>query len=308
MMQSRRLVSFSGRSFQLSNKLLATNTSKISLNINKYVAARQFSASSTPPTDPTPFVDPSTVFDATKALIDEKSLDVAIAVSGVAAEHSNFVVKNVMAMIENIHVFGNIPYWEAIVVSTVALRLLILPIGIKTVQGSSRMALMRPAMQRVQDAMNKDPNLNDMQVKLRYQKEMQALFLKYKVNPLRAVLWPLFQFPIFISFFMALQNMGTFYPGFATGGTLWFENLSIADAYYAFPLFNALSFLAMIEIGSDGVQMQQQQMFKNVMRGVAVLMIPLTASMPQVKMPPKQTPHVFLCVSYLFFVCLFILF
>jgi len=277
-MQSRRLIA-------LSAKNIVTNKfgNKLSINVvNKYIVARHFSDNTTPPsTDPTPFVDPSTVFDSTKLLLDEKTLDAAIAVSGVAAEHSNFVVRGVMGMIENIHVFGNIPYWEAIVVATVGLRLCILPIGIKTIQGSSRMAVMRPAMQRIQDAMNKDPNFNDTQTKLRYQKEMQALFLKYKVNPLRAVLWPLFQFPIFISFFLALQNMGTYYPGFVHGGAFWFENLSIADPYYAFPLFNALTFLAMIELGSDGVQMQQQQTFKNVMRGVGLLMVPLTASMPQ---------------------------
>lgn len=261
--------------------MIAGSAPRMTMNMNRYIAARSFSDGTTP-TDPTP-VDPSSVIDAAKVLIDDKAIDAAIAITNtVAAEqHSNFVVSGVMSMIENIHVYANVPYWEAIVLATIALRICILPIGIKTVQGSSRMALMRPAMQKVQDAMNNDPNFNDMQVKMRYQKEMQALFLKYKVNPLRAVLWPLFQFPIFISFFLALQSMGTYYPGFAEGGAFWFQNLAAADAYYIFPIFNAVSFLAMIELGGDGVQMQQQQTFKNVMRGIAVLMVPLTATMPQ---------------------------
>jgi YidC/Oxa1 family membrane protein insertase len=278
------------RGIKLSNKVVTGSAPRLGMNMNRFVAARSFSDGTTP-TDPTPSVDPSSIIDSAKLLVDEKALDAAIAVTNIAVaeQHSNFVVRGVMSMIENIHVYANVPYWEAIVLATIALRICILPIGIKTVQGSSRMALMRPAMQRIQDAMNNDPNFNDMNTKMRYQKEMQALFLKYKVNPLRAVLWPLFQFPIFISFFLALQSMGTFYPGFADGGAFWFQNLSAADPYYIFPAFNAISFLAMIELGGDGVQMQQQQTFKNVMRGIAVLMVPLTATMPQVSISFSQS-------------------
>lgn len=306
MMQSRRLVSFAAKGIKLSNNVVSGNVSRVTMNMNRFVAARSFS-DGTVPTDPTPAVDTSSIIDSAKMLIDDNALDAAVAV--VAAEqHSNFVVQGVMSMIENIHVYANVPYWEAIVLSTIVLRVCILPIGIKTVQGSSRMALMRPAMQKVQDAMNKDPNMNDMNVKMRYQKEMQALFLKYKVNPLRAVLWPLFQFPIFISFFLALQSMGTFYPGFVDGGAFWFQNLGASDPYYIFPAFNAISFLAMIELGGDGVQMQQQQTFKNVMRGIAVLMVPLTATMPMVNFLSFSSFFVFYFIfSFLIsIICLFI--
>jgi YidC/Oxa1 family membrane protein insertase len=158
----------------------------------------------------------------------------------------------------------------------------LLPVAIKTIQGSARMAVMRPEMQKVQDMMTKDPNKDDQRVTLRYQNEMKALFIKHKVNPLRAVLWPLFQFPVFIAFFMALKEMGTYYPGFATGGAAWFTNLAAADPYLILPLFNSLSFLLMVEMGADGINAQQQKTFQNVMRGLAVVMVPLTMDMPSV--------------------------
>ncbi len=221
------------------------------------------------------------VLEAAKMLADEKALDAAMAVAGVATEHSNFVVRGVMNFIDSVHNFVGVPYWEAIILTTIGLRMVLLPIALKTVQGSARMAVMRPDMQKLQDAMSKDPNAGDMNVKLRYQKEMQALFLKHKVNPLRAVMWPFVQFPVFIAFFMALKEMGTYFPGMATGGDFWFTDLTAADPYYILPLFNSISFLAMIELGGDGVQMEQQQKFKMIMRGLAVAMVPLTATMPQ---------------------------
>ena len=123
------------------------------------------------------------------------------------------------------------------------------PVALKTIQGSSRMAAMRPEMQKVQNNLLNNNNANDPRFKKQYENEMKALFAKYKVNPIHSVLWPLSQFPIFIALFMALRDMGNFYPDFATGGTLWFTNLAIADPYLLWPIFNSLSFLAMVEIG-----------------------------------------------------------
>lgn len=234
------------------------------------------------------------------ALADASMTDAATAVVTQAPEKVNFVVEHIMSGIDLIHTFAGLPYWGAIVVATIGIRLFLLPVALKTVQGSARMAAMRPDMQKVQDRMAKDPNTGDMNVKMRYQKEMQALFVKHKVNPMRAMLWPLFQFPVFIALFMALREMGVYYPDFATGGALWFTDLSAPDALLILPIFNSLSFLAMIEMGADGVQMQQQQTFKNVMRGMAVIMVPLTMSMPQVCALFEMCAHMWSSIGYAF--------
>ena len=159
----------------------------------------------------------------------------------------------VMSAIENIHVMGGIPYWEAIVVMTLMLRLIMLPLAVQTMQNAMRMAVLRPHMQRLQDVYLKDPHFEDMRVKLKYQSDMKALFVQHKVNPFRSLLMPLFQLPVFISFFLGLQGMGEFFPALATGGALWFTDLSAADPYFIFPVLNAVSFLVMIEMGADRV-------------------------------------------------------
>lgn len=213
---------------------------------------------------------------------DSAVIDAATAIAVEAPAKAGFVVDHIMSGIDLLHTFAGIPYWEAIVLTTIGVRICLLPVALKTVQGAARMACVRPDLKKIQDKMKADPNSGDMQAQMRYQQEMKAIMKKHDVNPFRAMLWPFAQFPIFIAFFWALQDMGTFYPGFATGGALWFTNLAAPDALLILPVLNSLSFWAMIELGSDGVQMEQASTFKNVMRGLAVVMVPLTMNMPQV--------------------------
>ena len=207
--------------------------------------------------------------------------ETSIESSTVVVAKANFLIEYVMAGLDQVHVLLGVPYWGAIVICTIGIRVLLFPIALKTIQGSARMAAMRPDMSKVQEIAKQQDMMSNPRLQKQYEKDMKALFVKHKVNPLHAVLWPLSQFPVFIALFLTLENMGKYYPDFATGGTLWFTNLSAADPYCLWPIFNALSFLAMIELGADGIQMEQQGTFKTAMRMVACAMIPLTMHMPQ---------------------------
>jgi YidC/Oxa1 family membrane protein insertase len=184
-----------------------------------------------------------------------------------------------MYLVDQIHLVGQIPYWEAIVCATLCIRIAILPIAVQTIKNAARMAALRPDMQKLQDVMNADPNVNDQRVKQRYIEEMKALFLHHRVNPLRAFAMPLVQLPLFISFFFGLQEMHLYFPAYTQGGDFWFANLVAADSTMILPIANSLSFLAMVEMGADGIQTSQQQSFRMVMRGMAVLILPLTMHM-----------------------------
>jgi YidC/Oxa1 family membrane protein insertase len=190
-----------------------------------------------------------------------------------------------MNMIEQAHVMGDSPNWAFIFAVTIGIRTLLLPLAMKTVSNGARMAVLKPEMQKLTDSFKEDPNSGDPRAKNQYQAELKNLFVEHKVNPLQSIMMPLFQFPIFISLFLALRDMGTYFPGFVTGGTSWFSDLTAADPYYIFPVFNAVTFLIMIEIAKDGMNMGPQAKTMNlVMRGLGVAMVPLTMSMPQVCM------------------------
>jgi YidC/Oxa1 family membrane protein insertase len=142
-------------------------------------------------------------------------------------------------------------------------------------------------MEKINDALKADPNGDDLRVKMQYQDKLKKLFVENKVNPLRALSLPIIQLPIFIVIFMSLKDMGNKFPGFSSGGALWFTDLSVPDPYFILPVLNAVSFLTMVEIGADGMQTPQQAKMKMVMRGLALLMVPLTYNMPQVRIFSK---------------------
>jgi YidC/Oxa1 family membrane protein insertase len=222
----------------------------------------------------------SSVGDSVSSLLNENILDASTTVVAHSLDEQYMVAAKIMEGIDYLHTWAGIPYWEAIVGATFITRFLLFPVVLQTMKNTAIMSRLRPEIQKIQEAQLADPNGTDAAVKMRYQNEMKAIFTKYQVNPFRIMMWPFFQFPVFIAFFMALKDFGLYFPQIADGGAFWFTNLAAADPYYILPVINAASFLLMIEIGQDGVKMDNQQQFKNIMRILGVAMVPLTASMP----------------------------
>jgi len=221
----------------------------------------------------------STFSNGIDSIVTSEAVADAAAAVTVVPEKINIISSTLLQAVEHIHLFVGVPYWESILIVTVAMRVLLFPIAIKTVQSSSRLACMKPEMAKLNELMNNDPNKSDPNVMKNYQAEMKGLMVKHKVNPIRAMLWPFSQFPIFIGFFIALREMGA-QLDVANGGAFWFPDLGAADPMYILPVLNALSFLVMIEIGADGIQANQANQFKWAMRAVSLVMIPATASLP----------------------------
>ena len=187
----------------------------------------------------------------------------------------------VCQFIEALHLGWQIPYWESIVLTTIALRCTLLPLSIKTAQGSARMSIVHPLLEKINNAMKKDPKGNSQAARQAYANQSKALMKKHKVNPLMSLAMPLVQLPVFMTFFFALQKMGGYFPGMETGGMMWFEDLTAADSTLILPIINAASFLVMVELGADGMGTgSQTETFKWVMRGLALGMTPLTMHLP----------------------------
>ena len=85
--------------------------------------------------------------------------------------------------IDTFSTYTGLPYWESIVGVTVIFRLLILPIGIKTAKASAKMAIVKPDMEKISNAMKNDPNKNDPATVNRYHQEMKALLKMHNGNP-----------------------------------------------------------------------------------------------------------------------------
>jgi membrane protein insertase Oxa1/YidC/SpoIIIJ len=179
--------------------------------------------------------------------------------------------------LDGLHVMTGMPYWQAIIVGTVALRVLLLPSSIMGLRASSRIAAVRPEVDQLSKRMEKDPDNKAL-----YEAEIVHIHKKYKVSYISGFGQPLVQLPVFLSTFFALRQMGTYFPEYTSGGTLWFTDLSIADPTFVLPVASAASFLLLTELGSDDVKMQNYPWFKTVMRVMGVGIIPLTYFLPSV--------------------------
>ena len=238
--------------------------------------ARLLSSSPAPPqSSPSPDSPPSTHTSPDSSVLADGSSSSA---TGIIAD-SWHPFDLVSQLVENVHLATGMPYWAVIIGTTLAVRLCTVPLGVKAVQNSARMAAIRPRMNKLIAYSKENPNNNT------YQKELFLLWKNNNVNPLKALVVPIVQLPLFITFFFGVRQLGNYYPGVAEGGILWFSDLACHDPYFILPILNASSFLLMVELNSHDQAMETDQTatFKTAMRGLSLFMVPVTMYAPAVR-------------------------
>ncbi|MFS0783026.1 membrane protein insertase YidC [Bacillus sp. 1P06AnD] len=119
-------------------------------------------------------------------------------------------------------------YGIAIILVTIALRLLVMPLMLRASKTQmimkDKMAVVQPEMKVIQDKMKK---ATTQEQKMKLQQELMALYKKHNVNPMASLggcLPLLIQMPILMGFYWAIKGS----PEIATHSFLWF-NLGTAD-------------------------------------------------------------------------------
>ena len=180
----------------------------------------------------------------------------------------------------------DLPFCAGIIGGTFLLRAAMFPLSIITMKHTARMQKAKPELEVLQERIKTDPSVKTDRRKMdAYQRQMGALLAKHQVKPYLIFMFPLAQLPVFMSMFFGLRRAAESFPvETATGGMLWFPDLSVADPTYALPLLTSGLFLVMIEVGADGMNAsankEQAKTMKNVMRGMGVLMVPFTYHFP----------------------------
>ena len=186
-------------------------------------------------------------------------------------------------VLEAIHISTGLPWWATIAVTTVAIRTALVPFIVKLQGNTARLHNVKPQLDRLTENMKLAKETNDTAALARFSTQTQELFAKNDCNPLKSLMLPLLQAPVMISFYLALRDMAQLpVPQFQTGGTAWFTDLTIADPTYVLPVASSLGFLAIMELGSEAGGVSQPKAMKNVMRFMAVAMVPLTMNFPSV--------------------------
>ena len=150
---------------------------------------------------------------------------------------------------------------------------------------------MNPELKALQASME-SKDTSDREVQEAYRAQMQALFKKFDCNPMKSLMLPLIQMPMFMGMFFGLKALPDKIPEILVsggpdispmlGGIGEFSNLTVSDPTYILPICTAVTFLGMIELGADGMNTEQSKMMRQVFRVLGVTSLAFTSWMPQV--------------------------
>lgn len=156
-------------------------------------------------------------------------------------------------VLELFHSLGA-PWWLSIVFLTVLVRGVLFPLTIRQVKNMRKMQELRPDMDKIRARHKKDR-----------QKQQEAIIKLYqvrKVNPAAGFLPILIQMPVFIAMYHVIRDHEESLRSFASGGILWFRNLSETDPYFILPVLSAMILIGAGEMSSKNISPGQKRMMR----------------------------------------------
>ncbi|WP_214848688.1 membrane protein insertase YidC [Exiguobacterium sp. s193] len=128
------------------------------------------------------------------------------------------------------HLVGD-NYGIGIIITTLIVRLVILPLMIKQTKSMGGMQVIQPEMVKLREKYSS----KDQETQQKLQQEMMKLYQEHNVNPLAGCLPILIQMPILIAFYNAI----IYTPDIFSHQFLWF-NLGKPDPYFVLPILSAI--------------------------------------------------------------------
>lgn len=192
------------------------------------------------------------------------------------------LVQNCM---EYLHITLDIPWWGAIIIGTICVRTIIFPLVIMSQRNAAKMGNNLPQMQVLQMKMTEARQSGNPVESARYGQEMMMFMKEKNLNPLKNMVVPLAQAPLFISFFVGLRQMANApVESLRDGGLFWFMDLTMPDQYFLLPIITSATLFLTIELGTDGAKLaaQNMQTMKYVLRAMPIIIFPFTMNFPGV--------------------------
>ena len=156
-------------------------------------------------------------------------------------------------VLESFHSLGA-PWWLSIVFLTVLVRAVLFPLTIRQVKNMRAMQELKPELDSIKAKYKNDPR--------KQQEATMELYKERRVKPLAGFLPVLVQVPVFITMYQVIRNHEETFPSFASGGLLWFTDLTRADPYFILPVLSASILVAAGRISSRNVDPRQRRMMQ----------------------------------------------
>src|SRR5918995_6001839 len=159
----------------------------------------------------------------------------------------------ISGVLESFHSLGA-PWWLSIVFLTVLVRAVLFPLTIRQVKNVRAMQELKPEMDSIKAKYKND--------RRKQQEAMMELYKERRINPLAGFLPVLVQVPIFITMYQVIRSHEETFPSFASGGLLWFTDLTRADPYFILPVLSASVLVVAGRISSRNVDPRQRKMMQ----------------------------------------------
>lgn len=181
--------------------------------------------------------------------------------------------------LEFLHFSFDLPWWVAIALATISIRVLVLPVYIIAQRNGARLHNNLPEMQALQKKLSLAKEAGDTFGSRRYSHELSVFLQEKKCNPFKNFIMPLCQAPIFISFFFAIREMARLpVESFKTGGAFWFTDLTAADPTFILPALMSATLAVTIESNLHRIDTSkiEGKISKYTMRVIPIFMFPFT--------------------------------
>ncbi len=156
-------------------------------------------------------------------------------------------------VLELFHSLGA-PWWLSIVFLTVLVRGVLFPLTIRQVKNMRKMQELKPDMDEIRVRYKKD--------RQKQQEAMMKLYQERKVNPAAGFFPILIQMPVFITMYHVIRDHEESLRSFASGGILWFTDLTRHDPYFILPVLSAVILIGAGEMSSKNVSPGQKRMMR----------------------------------------------
>ena len=189
--------------------------------------------------------------------------------------YTSAIVVGMQDLLLNIQSISGLPWWAAIMSTTILFRLLItLPLARHQGVTVARMELVQPMINEIIEALKHNVTIRgkrsgrpveeiDREFRMSARVHIRDIYKREKCNPLKLYILPWAQLPLWIVISLALRNISGFFPregnvdgaslcnpDLVTGGLGWITDLSSSDPYYILPFIIGITNYMNIELNS----------------------------------------------------------